>query len=150
MRSSCGSSRRDSLDPRTVLIATVQPIPPQAGSGAEHRNAVLPTSQCGDPQGVSSPAESSRVASKLGFLGVSEGTILNSFYSRCRILPGGFKRDAAHRRPWRVALLLSNPARLPTEVPLLKLQQSVDRFRAPQSFAYVATEAGARLIAMAS
>ena len=49
-----------------------------------------------------------------------------------------------------VALLLSNPARLPTQVPLLKLQQSVDRFRAPQSFAYVATEAGARLLAMAS
>jgi len=49
-----------------------------------------------------------------------------------------------------VALLLSNPARLPSEVPLVKLRESVDRFRAPQSFGYVAVEAGARLLALAS
>lgn len=49
-----------------------------------------------------------------------------------------------------VALLLSNPARLPSVVPLVKLRQSVDRFRAPQSFAYVGVEVGARLLALAS
>lgn len=49
-----------------------------------------------------------------------------------------------------VALRLSNPTRLSAPIPLSKLQQSVDRFRAPQSFAYLATEAGARLLAIAS
>lgn len=49
-----------------------------------------------------------------------------------------------------IALLLSNPVRLSSEVPLVKLRQSVDRFRAPQSFAYVAVETGARLLALAS
>ena len=49
-----------------------------------------------------------------------------------------------------VALLLSNPVRLPSGVPLVILRQSVDRFRAPQSFAYVGAEAGARLLALTS
>jgi len=49
-----------------------------------------------------------------------------------------------------VALRLSHPTRLPAQIPLSKLQQSVDRFRAPQSFSYLATEAGARLLAIAS
>lgn len=49
-----------------------------------------------------------------------------------------------------VALLLSDPVRLSSEVPLIKLRQSVDQFRAPQSFAYVAVETGVRLLALAS
>lgn len=49
-----------------------------------------------------------------------------------------------------VALLLSSPVRLPSVVPLAQLRQSVDRFRAPQSFAYVGAEAGTRLLSLSS
>ena len=49
-----------------------------------------------------------------------------------------------------VALLLSDSERFSTEVPLAELRQSIDQFQAPQSFSYVTSDAGARLLAMAS